>query len=117
MCFSLYTNVGKLLSTRQAPGSIKCLHGIRFISMTWVILGHTYLYAGKRSAIDNTLQSIEISQTFTFQAINNGTVSVDSFFFLSGLLMSYLLIQQIEKNKERGKSVRYGMVYSHRYWR
>ncbi|XP_078580677.1 nose resistant to fluoxetine protein 6-like [Branchiostoma floridae x Branchiostoma japonicum] len=45
LCFSLYTNIGKLLSTKQAPGSIKCLHGIRFISMSWVILGHTYAFA------------------------------------------------------------------------
>ncbi|XP_066292100.1 nose resistant to fluoxetine protein 6-like [Branchiostoma lanceolatum] len=116
LCFSLYTNIGKLLSTKQAPGSIKCLHGIRFISLTWVILGHTYLIAEYH--LDNPVQAtLEVAQTFTIQAISNSTVSVDSFFFLSGLLMSYVLIKQIEKNNERGKSVSYGMVYFHRYWR
>ncbi|XP_066267577.1 nose resistant to fluoxetine protein 6-like [Branchiostoma lanceolatum] len=115
LCFSLHTNIGKLLSTKQAPGSIKCLHGIRFISMTWVILGHTYFFAEPH--FDNLLQALETVPTFTNQAINNSFVSVDSFFFLSGLLMSYLLIQQIQKTKEKGKSVPYGMVYFHRYWR
>ncbi|XP_066267576.1 nose resistant to fluoxetine protein 6-like [Branchiostoma lanceolatum] len=115
LCFSLHTNIGKLLSTKQAPGSIKCLHGIRFISLTWVILGHTYAFA--ESHFDNLLQALETVPTFTYQAINNATVSVDSFFFLSGLLMSYLLIQQIQRTKEKGKSVPYGMVYFHRYWR
>ncbi|XP_066295640.1 nose resistant to fluoxetine protein 6-like [Branchiostoma lanceolatum] len=124
LCFSLYTNIGKLLSTKQAPGSIKCLHGIRFISMTWVILGHTYSVAQWHVANhqsyfpDNSLQFLEIRQTFTFQAIGNSYVAVDTFFFLRyGLLMSYVLIKQIEKNEEKGKSVQYGMVYFHRYWR
>ncbi|XP_078580675.1 nose resistant to fluoxetine protein 6-like [Branchiostoma floridae x Branchiostoma japonicum] len=115
LCFSLYTNIGKVLSTKQAPGSIKCLHGIRFISMSWVILGHTYAFAEPH--VDNLLQVSEALQTFTIQAISNASVAVDSFFFLSGVLMSYLLIKQMEKNKEKGKSVPYGMVYVHRYWR
>eukprot|EP00058_Branchiostoma_floridae_P023935 XP_002609425.1 hypothetical protein BRAFLDRAFT_124632 [Branchiostoma floridae] len=115
LCFSLYTNIGKLLSTKQAPGSIKCLHGIRFISMTWVILGHTYIFGIQQ--FENLLEAFETVQTFTFQAIMNATVSVDTFFFLSGLLMSYLLLKQIGKRKENGKSVPYGMLYFHRYWR
>ena len=41
MCFSLYTNGYKILSAKQPPGSLTCINGIRFISMTWVILGHT----------------------------------------------------------------------------
>ncbi|XP_066275162.1 nose resistant to fluoxetine protein 6-like [Branchiostoma lanceolatum] len=114
-CFSVYTNVRKLLNTKQAPGSIKCLHGIRFISMTWVILGHTYLV--HREGLDNRNRLGDEYPRFTFQAVNNATISVDSFFFLSGLLMSYLLLKQIQKSKENGKSVSYGMVYFHRYWR
>ncbi|XP_035658031.1 nose resistant to fluoxetine protein 6-like [Branchiostoma floridae] len=80
LCFSLYTNIGKVLSTKQAPGSIKCLHGIRFISMTWVILGHTYVCAEPH--LDNSLQVSEALETFTIQAISNASVAVDSFFFL-----------------------------------
>nr|KAG5706682.1 hypothetical protein BaRGS_005752 [Batillaria attramentaria] len=33
--FSVYTNGSKLLSTYQPPGSLTCVHGIRFLSMTW----------------------------------------------------------------------------------
>ncbi|XP_078686671.1 nose resistant to fluoxetine protein 6-like [Branchiostoma floridae x Branchiostoma belcheri] len=118
LCFSVYTNIGKLLSTKQAPGSITCLHGIRFISMTWVILGHTYAFViSLNQQLDNVVQAVETVQTFTFQAIMNALVSVDSFFFLSGLLMTYLLLRQIGKNREKGKSVPYGMLYFHRYWR
>ena len=45
MCFSLYTNGYKILSTKQPPGALTCLNGIRFISMLWVILGHTIGFA------------------------------------------------------------------------
>jgi hypothetical protein len=47
----VYTNGEKILSTRQGAGTLTAVNGIRFISMTWVILGHTfafgYFYAGK----------------------------------------------------------------------
>ena len=42
--FSVYTNGSKLLSTGQPAGSITCIHGIRFLSMTWVVLGHGFLF-------------------------------------------------------------------------
>ncbi|XP_035698599.1 nose resistant to fluoxetine protein 6-like [Branchiostoma floridae] len=115
LSFSVYTNIGKLLSTKQAPGSIKCLNGIRFLSMSWIILGHTYQIA--IPSFDNSLQFSEARQAFAFQAVNNSSVSVDSFFFISGLLMSYLLLKRIQKSKEDGKSVPYGMMYLHRYLR
>ncbi|KAK7495729.1 hypothetical protein BaRGS_00012949 [Batillaria attramentaria] len=43
VAFSVYTNGTKQLSTHQPPGSLTCIHGIRFLSMTWVVLGHTFL--------------------------------------------------------------------------
>lgn len=42
--FSVITNAPKLLSGKSGPGAITCLHGIRFFSITWIILGHTYNY-------------------------------------------------------------------------
>lgn len=42
MAFSAYTNTKKLLSTRRNPEDLGCLHGIRFLSMAWVVLAHTY---------------------------------------------------------------------------
>ena len=42
MCFSLYRNLPKLLSTKQPPGAIDCFNGMRTLSMMWVVLGHVY---------------------------------------------------------------------------
>ncbi len=42
--FSMYQNTKKLLDTSgsKRPELIPCLDGIRFLSMTWVVLLHTY---------------------------------------------------------------------------
>lgn len=44
MSFSLIQNTNTILDTTQKEGNINCLHGMRFISITWVILGHSYLF-------------------------------------------------------------------------
>jgi hypothetical protein len=42
--FSLYSNTAKLLNTDPPKGGqhLSCLEGIRFLSMTWVVLGHAF---------------------------------------------------------------------------
>lgn len=45
LTFSLWTNAGVLLSVKeQKPGFIKCLDCIRFLSMLWVVTGHTFTF-------------------------------------------------------------------------
>jgi hypothetical protein len=38
--FSLKKNLKKLLSTKPDQ-EISCIHGIRFFSMVWVVIGHS----------------------------------------------------------------------------
>jgi len=40
--FSLYKNVKELIGIRSG-GDMDCLHGIRTMSMMWVVLCHTYI--------------------------------------------------------------------------
>lgn len=44
LCFSAYTNGKKILGTSQPKGSLTAVNGIRFLSMSWVILGHTLAF-------------------------------------------------------------------------
>lgn len=46
-CFSVLSNGRKLLSTKSSAESFSCLHGIRVLSTTWVIMAHTYLIAAQ----------------------------------------------------------------------
>jgi len=43
LSFSAIGNTAKLLSTKQKPTEIHCLHGMRFMSMSWVLLFHAFL--------------------------------------------------------------------------
>lgn len=42
MAFSVYTNTKRWLSTRRSSDDMGCIHGIRFLSTCWVLLGHGY---------------------------------------------------------------------------
>ena len=44
LCFSAYTNAKKIYTIGNTDGQLECLNGIRFLSIAWVILGHTYRY-------------------------------------------------------------------------
>ena len=112
LCFSFISNTKKLLNTRTANGPLVCLNGLRVISMWWVIQGHTYEFS--TLTLGNVIYAEStLVKRFTFQAIVNGSFSVDTFFFLSGLLVAYLALRGI---REQGK---FNWVYYflHRYWR
>ncbi|KAL3067933.1 hypothetical protein niasHT_037923 [Heterodera trifolii] len=46
------------MDTRMEEGQIRCLHGARFLSMCWIIFGHTYYYIGTSFTGDNLLQTL-----------------------------------------------------------
>ncbi|OWF42953.1 nose resistant to fluoxetine protein 6-like [Mizuhopecten yessoensis] len=113
VAFSVYSNGEKLLSTKQGPGSLTAVNGIRVISMFWVILGHSYVFPqGVANNYGDFLS--KMSKRESFQAIMNALVSVDTFFALSGLLLSYLTLREMQKNN--GK-INWAMFYFHRFWR
>ena len=45
LAFSLRRNVPRVLSTSMPPGAYVAFSGIRFMSMIWIILGHTWQVA------------------------------------------------------------------------
>ncbi|XP_067685689.1 O-acyltransferase like protein-like [Haliotis asinina] len=114
LCFSAVSNGEKILSVKRSPASISCLNGIRVLSMSWVILGHTFL--NLITNVENGADLLPITKSFSFQVIMNGTLSVDTFFFLSGLLVTYLFLKETEK--AGGLKVKHMvMYYVHRYLR
>jgi len=48
LTFSVRVNGSRILSVQSPPtdgSTLPALHGVRFLSMSWVILGHTYVFA------------------------------------------------------------------------
>ncbi len=37
---SIYGNFKRLINVDRIEGQLDCLHGLRFLSMGWVVLGH-----------------------------------------------------------------------------
>ena len=110
--FSLYKTVPTLLATKQPPGVITSLNGLRVMSMFWVMLGHVVQFS--MAIVDNPLSLEKYLPRFTFQVIGNGYFSVDSFFFLSAVLVAYLSLRHMKKKKGRFPWIHY---YVHRYLR
>ncbi|XP_076352848.1 nose resistant to fluoxetine protein 6-like [Tachypleus tridentatus] len=113
LAFSLYTNSKKLFSTKSSARTIGALHGIRLISILWIIWGHLYFYINYQGFTDS-FGATNFVASFLSQPLMNGTVAVDTFFFLSGLLTFYVTLELVEKNHERLNIVIYVV---HRYWR
>lgn len=79
--FSAIKNSKKIFDITNTEGQLECLNGIRFLSIAWVILGHTYSSAA--SVADNAFEIYtKWLPRFSFAIVSNAFYSVDSFFLL-----------------------------------
>ncbi|KAJ8021721.1 Nose resistant to fluoxetine protein 6 [Holothuria leucospilota] len=112
--FSAVYNCNKILSAKKNSSSLSCLNGIRVLSMLWIIWGHSNSFlVGLR--LDNPKTMYEtLYFTYRYNSTALGTYSVDSFFVLSGLLVTYLTLKEL---KARNGKINWFLYYFHRFWR
>ena len=105
LSFSLKSNIPKLLSCSTSASTIKCLNGIRVLSINWVVLGHTLFFLGLIQPVSPSINFLEFlnhySRRWMFLTISNGTFAVDSFFVLSGFLATYLILPKLPHLKTK----------------
>lgn len=102
ICFSLKTNLRKIFSFDVGEDTLAPIHGMKFITMLWIILIHTCLVIFQLSGImftficcqilkllinlkfllDNKVYRGKVESNFLYHIISNGTYSVDTFFVL-----------------------------------
>jgi peptidoglycan/LPS O-acetylase OafA/YrhL len=82
--------------------------------MMWVILGHTYFYS-LATALGNPLVALEFFKSFSFNLITSGAYAVDIFFWLSGFLGVYILLNVTRK--KNGKMQNPLLIWLHRFLR
>ena len=115
LSFSLYKTVPAIMATHQPATAITSINGMRVLSMFWVILGHTLLWELAYGIVANIVEFIErVPQHFLFQVVGNAFFAVDNFFVLSGLLLSYLSIREMERHQGKFPLVSF---YVHRLLR
>ncbi|XP_055304069.1 nose resistant to fluoxetine protein 6-like isoform X1 [Sitodiplosis mosellana] len=115
LAFSFYTNGMKLFSYKKtkSPDMMHCVHGIRAISTQWVVLGHTYLMY-LLLPIRNMADYPSFLAKYKNMFIVSAPISVDTFFVLSGLLVSINMLKHLEKTNGR---INVPLLYFHRYLR
>ncbi|VDM82146.1 unnamed protein product [Strongylus vulgaris] len=115
LAYSVYSN-GSILLNVSPPkqGTLKSLASIRFISMTWVVAGHVLM---DDAASDTLLPVLKMFHPFLSTTISNAFFSVDTFFLLSGILVSYLFFRSKPTAKHVKSPIVWIMFYVHRYLR
>ena len=141
-CFSARKNSLALLSTKAAvddhrgkgcnDNQLSCLYGIRFICMFLLVAFHSqykftsninnfatamkvniHLFSTDLSHFITSL-ALQNSSRWDVQYLTNGTLFVDAFFLMSGLLVCLSLMRQLDRSKGSFNVLRY---YLHRYVR
>ncbi|KAL1438077.1 hypothetical protein MTO96_010419 [Rhipicephalus appendiculatus] len=70
----------------------KFVHGLRFLSMFWICLGHSYQTINEN--ITRLINAVYIFESWESPIISAGFMAVDTFFFMSGYLLYYVLNKQ-----------------------
>ncbi|XP_017470308.1 PREDICTED: uncharacterized protein LOC108362001 [Rhagoletis zephyria] len=96
LCFAFQTNAGSILNmTENKEQQTSCVHGLRVFSVLWTIMVHTYLQMFTIG--ENRFQRNIVERSFWYQFVGNATFSVDTFFFISGFLVTLLFLKQDKK--------------------
>lgn len=113
--FSVYTNGKKLFEVKntKSPDVISCLNGIRVLSIIWIIYGHSHMMFG-RVPVYNPEFIVKWVTHYSSMLVISSTVAVDSFFAISGLLVTFLTLRQLERQNGR---INIFAMQVHRYLR
>jgi len=99
--FSLRQNLRQLLKTTTRTSStpthlIPCLHGIRCLTIIWIIYGHDNMFMLLAPNV-NSFEIIAWAQTPYSMILQSGTTAVDTFFLLSGMLLVMATLRELER--------------------
>ncbi|XP_072014078.1 nose resistant to fluoxetine protein 6-like isoform X1 [Amphiura filiformis] len=114
LCFAVNRSLDKLLNAKQGDKSVGCLNGIRVLSISWVILAHSLLYPLNERMYDDTIEFYAMIRRLDFTVVVKAEYAVDTFFLLSGCLLTYLTLGKMAHTN--GK-LPWGLFYFHRFWR
>ena len=109
-CFTAVDSLHTLMRTR-ANNKLGCINGIRAVSFIWVVYGHCFLLKIIASSLINFERINNVFDHFWGVMGPGGFYAVDIFFCITGLLVSYFLLIELEKTQ--GK-LRWGLMYFHR---
>ncbi|KAG5670208.1 hypothetical protein PVAND_000486 [Polypedilum vanderplanki] len=95
--FSIYTNGAKLFDVTKikTKSSLNCLHGLKALSILWIILGHRFDF---QNLWLNSSDYRDFLKTPLSSIIKTHQNAVDTFLVIGGLLMTWSTLKHCEKN-------------------
>lgn len=97
--YSAITTLKQIFSLNQHHSTYSFLHGIRAMSLLWIILGHSFVF--QLNIADNLIHIFDtLRNSFLTQLLVGAVFSVDTFFFISGFLAVSVFIKTF---KDQGK--------------
>ncbi|KAJ4443417.1 hypothetical protein ANN_05085 [Periplaneta americana] len=112
LIFSWRTNGKALFSTRVGKDALPALNGLRFLSMCFLVYGHTISTTMATPSV-NMVPFMETARDWPQLYVGNLTFAVDTFFVMSGMLLCYLVL----KGLDTGKPFNIPLFYFHRLLR
>ncbi|XP_076627065.1 nose resistant to fluoxetine protein 6 [Colletes latitarsis] len=104
MCFSAYTNIKAIFKLNPQPDSLNMLHGMKVIGVVWILIVHVLIYGA--FSVGNKMTAFLQTTIVITQPFSNASYSVDTFFFISGFLLTHLFVKtREEKKKSQNESV------------
>lgn len=104
LSFSVRRNTRRIFcvdSGNDVNPATNLFHGIKFISMLWIIFGHSASFSTLWINFNNPKDMQSTSSSLISQFLVNGSFSVDSFFFIGGYLVTLSLLKMLVRNKNR----------------
>ncbi|XP_022244612.1 O-acyltransferase like protein-like [Limulus polyphemus] len=86
---------------------------MRVFSINWIILGNTF-YLLSYNQVGALSKVLDLGKDLAFQLVLQTTFAVDTFFFISGLLVTHRTLRKLGENQDQLNLLKF---YIHRYWR
>ncbi|ULT87604.1 hypothetical protein L3Y34_007037 [Caenorhabditis briggsae] len=115
MAFSFYRNIQEIFNMENCnkEGQVTSLNCIRTISTVWVIMGHCA--AIFILVCTNPMDLLDFTKTYMGTILVNAYFAVDTFFFISAFLLSFLWFKTLQKQRKMVLSAGgWVMFYVHR---
>ncbi|XP_074597341.1 nose resistant to fluoxetine protein 6-like isoform X2 [Brevipalpus obovatus] len=94
--FSIVRNTWSLFDTRNSTyQELKCLNGIRVLTISWIIVGHAAASSNYQGFTDS-FKALHILTSPLIHGLLNASLTVESFFLISGILTSYVTLKSVE---------------------
>ncbi|OMJ91128.1 hypothetical protein SteCoe_6392 [Stentor coeruleus] len=120
VCFSILENGKKLLTVRMRSPivreNLEILNFVRVLSIGWVVLGHTTMFGMTVPVLSDYNNALTEFKRSEFLVSLGACNAVDTFFFMSGLLVTYLFLEEIVKTPNL-YILKSGLALVHRYLR